>query len=154
MRILTVVSLLTLAATTLPAAEQEVEVQATFQALEMKVMAAARAKDVAALGSLVSPDFAWAIEFEGRAHEVMSRSEWIQSGKYIHLKSFDISGLVAETFDRLALVTLRLNASGKLGESGELGGPYVVTDLWKKDGKDWTLLRRFLSAPVPLPAGK
>ena len=154
MRILIVASFLALAATMLSAAEQEAQVQATFQALEMKVMSAARAGDVEALGSIVSPDFAWAIEFEGRPRQVMSRSEWIQSGKYIHLKSFDISGLVAETFDHLTLVSLRLNASGTLGQSAEVGGPYVVTDLWKKDGKGWTLLRRSLSSPAPPPARK
>jgi len=151
MRILIVGSFLALAATALSAAEQEAQAQATFQALEMKVMAAARANDVEALGSLVSPDFAWAIEFEG-PRQVMSRSEWIQSGKYIQLKSFDVSGLVAETFDHFTLVGFRLNASGTLGQSAEVGGPYVVTDLWKKDGKSWTLLRRFLSSPAPHPA--
>jgi ketosteroid isomerase-like protein len=151
MRILAVASLLALAAATVPAAENEAEAQATFKDLEMKVMAAARASDVEALGALVSPDFAWAIAFEGRPPQVMNRSEWIQSGKYIHLKSFDISGLVAETLDQLALVTLRLSASGTLGPSADVGGPYVVTDLWKKKGKTWTLLRRFLSAPAPVP---
>ncbi len=152
MRILAVASILALAASSLPAAEQEAEARATFLALELKIMTAVRANDVETLDSLLSPGFAWAIAFEGRPQEVMNRSEWLQSGKYMHLKSFDISHLVAETFDHLSLVSFRLNASGKLGQSAQVGGPYVVTDLWSKDGKEWKLLRRFLSYPAPLPA--
>jgi hypothetical protein len=152
MRILALVSVLALAATSFPAAAEEAEARATFQALELKVTSAVRDNDVETLDSLLAPNFAWAIAFEGRPHEVMNRSEWLQSGKFMRLKSFDISHLVAETFDDLTLVNFRLTASGNLGESTQVGGPYVVTDLWSKDGKSWKLLRRFLSYPAPLPA--
>lgn len=152
MRILAVVTVLTLAVGALPAVAQDTEARATFQALELEIMTAVRGNDVETLDSLLSPGFAWAIAFEGRPHEVMNRSEWLQSGKYTDLKSFDISYLVAETFDHLTLVTFRLTASGQLGPSAQVGGPYVVTDLWSKDGKSWKLLRRLLSYPAPLPA--
>lgn len=154
MRILAVASVLALAlaASPLPAAEQEAATHATFRALELKVMTAVRENDVEALDTLLSPAFAWAIAFEGRAHEVMNRSEWLAGGKYIKLSSFDISGLVAETFGHITLVHFRLNASGKLGETARVGGPYVVTDLWQMEDKEWKLLRRFLSYPAPLPA--
>ena len=154
MRTLAVASVLVLAlvASPLPAAEQEAEARATFRALELKIMTAVRANDVGTLDTLLSPGFAWAIAFEGRPHEVMNRAEWIEGGKYIELSSFDISGLVAETFGHLTLVNFRLNASGKLGESAQVGGPYVVADLWQKEDGEWKLLRRFLSYPAPLPA--
>ena len=154
MRILAVASVLALAlaASRLPAAEQEAATHATFRALELKVMTAVRENDVEALDTLLSPAFAWAIAFEGRSHEVMNRSEWLAGGKYIKLSSFDISGLVAETFGHITLVNFRLNASGKLGETARVGGPYVVTDLWQMEDKEWKLLRRFLSYPAPLPA--
>ena len=151
MRILAVASVLALAASTLPAAAQEAQSQATFQALELKIMTAVGANDVETLDSLLSPGFAWAIAFEGRPHEVMNRKEWLDSGKYMHLKSFDIGNLVAETFDHLALAHFTLNASGKLGQSAEVAGPYVVTDLWSKEQGKWKLRRRFLSSPAPLP---
>jgi len=134
---------LALAASPLPAAEQEAAAHATFRALELKIMTGVRENDVEALDTLLSPGFAWAIAFEGR--------EWISSGRYMKLKSFDVSGLVAETFGHLSLVNFRLNASGKLGESAQVGGPYVVTDLWRMEDKEWKLLRRFLSYPAPLP---
>ena len=152
MRILAVVTVLTLAVGALPAVAQDTEARATFQALELEIMTAVRGNDVETLDSLLSPGFAWAIAFEGRPHEVMNRSEWLQSGKYTDLKSFDISYLVAETFDDLTLVNFRLNASGKLGKSADVGGPYVVTDLWQMEDKEWKLVRRFLSSPSPLPA--
>ena len=152
MRILGVALVLALSAVSLPAAGQEAEALATFRALELKITTAVRANDVDTLDSLVAPGFAWSIAFEGRPHEVMNRSEWLQSGKFMHLKSFDIGYLVAETFDHLTLVNFRLTASGKLGQSTPVGGPYVVTDLWSRDGKSWKLLRRFLSYPAPLPS--
>ena len=154
MRTLVVASIVVLAlvASPLPAADQEAKAHATFRALELKIMTAVRDNDVAALDAILSPAFAWAIAFEGRPHEVMNRSEWIAGGKYIKLESFDVSGLVAETFGSLTLVNFRLTASGQLGPSAQVGGPYVVTDLWSKDGKSWKLLRRLLSYPAPLPA--
>jgi ketosteroid isomerase-like protein len=81
----------------------------------------------------------------------MNRKEWLDSGKYTHLESFDIGNLVAETFDHLALAHFTLNASGRLGQSAEVAGPYVVTDLWSKEQGKWKLRRRFLSSPAPLP---
>lgn len=151
MRILAVVSVLVLAGSPLSAAAEEAEAQATFQALELQVLDAIRANDVEALESFLSADFAWSIAFQGRPPHVMNRSEWLQSGSYTHVKSFDISHLVAERFDRLCLVRFRLNASGTLGRSADVGGPYVVTDLWAREGDGWMLLRRFLSAPAPPP---
>ena len=151
MRTLVVASILALVASSLLAAEQEAEVHTTFRALELKIMAAVQANDVEALDTLLSPGFAWAIAFEGRPHEVMNRSEWIAGGRYIKLSSFDIGGLVAETFGSLTLVNFRLNASGNIGESARVGGPYVVIDLWQKEHGEWKLLRRFLSYPAPLP---
>ena len=153
MRTLAVASivLLALVASPLPAADEEAEANATFRALELKIMTAVRDNDVAVLDAILSPRFAWAIAFEGRPHEVMNRAEWIAGGKYIKLESFDVSGLVAETFDRLTLVNFRLSASGKLGTSADVGGPYVVTDLWQMEDKEWKLVRRFLSSPTPLP---
>ncbi len=149
MRTLAVASVLALAASQLPAAEHQT--QATFQALELKVTTAVRANDVGALELLLSPGFAWAIAFEGRPNDVMGRSEWIKGGLYFDLKSFDIGGLTAETFGKLTLTHFRLTASAKLGESAEMTGGYVVTDLWEQKGKEWKLLRRFVSYPAPLP---
>ena len=151
MRTLVVAAVLTLGASALPAAEEEAQAHATFKALELELMTAVREDDTAGLDALVSPDFAWAIAFVGRPHEVMNRHEWMAGGKYVQLESFDVSALVAEQFDDLAVVNFRLNASGKLGGSAELGGPYVVTDLWRLESKEWKLLLRFMSADRPPP---
>ena len=145
------IAVVALGASPLPAVGQEAEAHATFRALELKIMTAVRENDVETLDALLSPGFAWAIAFEGRPHEVMNRGEWIAGGKHITLSSFDIAGLVAETFGTLTLVNFRLNASGKLGASADVGGPYVVLDVWQMEDKEWKLLRRFLSSPAPLP---
>ena len=134
-----------------PLLAAEPDAQAAFQALELKIMSAVAADDVDALEALVAPGFAWGIAFAGRPNEVMNRSEWIKGRQYIDLKSFDISRLVAETFDELALVHFRLTGSAKLGESAEMAGGYVVTDLWTQSDGEWTLLRRFVSYPAPPP---
>jgi hypothetical protein len=149
MRALGVVLVLALAAGPLVAAEADP--QATFQALELKIMSAVAGNDVEALETLVAPGFAWALAFEGRSNAIMNRSEWIKGGQYVDLRSFDISRLVAETFDDLALVHFRLTGEARLGESSEMSGGYVVTDLWQREGKQWKLLRRFMSSPAPLP---
>ena len=149
MKTLGVVLALALAAGPLAAAEPDP--QATFQALQLKIMAAVAANDVAALEALTVAGFAWAMAFEGRSNAVMNRSEWIKGGQYVDLRSFDVSRLVAEVFGKLALVHFRLTGLAKLGESSEMSGGYVVTDLWQKDGKEWKLLRRFMSSPAPLP---
>lgn len=154
MRTLIVAAVLTLGATSLPAAEEEAKAHATFKALELKLMTGVREGDTAGLDALVSPDFAWAAAFVGRPHQVMNRHEWLAGGKYIRLESFDVSALVAEQFDDLAVVNFRLNAIGKLGGSAELGGPYVVTDVWRLENKEWKLLRRYMSAEAPLPKKK
>ena len=135
-----------LAAATLPAATVE-EDQATFTALELKLLSAIQAKQVAVADELLSPNFAWAMAFEGRPNAVMSRSEWIQGGDYYDLASFDISHVSAQTFGKLTLVSFRYNVSGTMGTAPVSGG-YVVMDLWEKSGKEWKLLRRFVSRPA------
>lgn len=140
---------LLLAATTVPAATVE-EDHAAFTALELKLLSAIQAKQVAIVDELISPNFAWSLALAGRGNAVMSRSEWISGGDYYDLASFDISHLSAQTFDKLTLVHFRYRIAGTLGTAGVSGG-YVVTDLWEKDGKDWKLLRRFVSRAVPPP---
>jgi hypothetical protein len=149
MRTFGVALALALVASPLPAAEPDA--QATFQALELKIMSAVAADDVEALEALVAPGFAWAIAFEGRPNAVANRAEWIKGGQHVDLKSFDISRLVAETFDKLALVHFRLTGSAKLGKSAKMSGGYVVTDLWEQSGEEWKLLRRLVSFPAPPP---
>jgi len=138
-----------LAATTAAAATVE-EDHAAFTALELKLLSAVQAKQVAIVDELVSPEFAWSLALEGRPNAVMSRSEWIKGGDYYDLGSFDISHLSAQTFGSLTLVHFRYTIAGTLGTAGVSGG-YVVTDLWEKDRGDWKLLRRFVSRPVPAP---
>jgi len=138
-----------LAAAALPAATVE-EDQAAFTALELKLLSAIQAKDVAAAEELLSPNFAWALALEGRPNAVMSRSEWVKGGDYYDLASFDISHLSAQTFGKLTVVNFRYTVSGKMGTASVSGG-YVVTDLWEKDGNDWKLLRRFVSRPAAVP---
>lgn len=128
--------------------------RATFQALEAKLMKAIAARDVPTLKAVVAPAFAWAIAFEGRPNSVANRSEWIKGGQNVAFESFDIGGLVAETFGDLALVHFRLTGSARLGKAAEMAGGYVVTDLWEKSGRDWKLLRRFVSASAPPPEKK
>ena len=140
---------LLLAATTVPAATVE-EDQAAFTALELKLLSAIQAKQVAVVDELISPNFAWSLALEGRPNAVMSRSEWIKGGDYYDLAAFDVSHLSAQTFGKLTLVHFRYSIAGSLGTAAVSGG-YVVTDLWEKDGKDWKLLRRFVSRPVPPP---
>lgn len=144
---------LLLAATTVPAVATVEEDQATFMALELKLLSAIQGKQVAAVEELVSPSFAWSLALEGRGNAVMSRSEWIKGGDYYDLGSFDVSHLSAQTFGKLTLVHFRYTIAGSLGTADVTGG-YVVTDLWEKDGRDWKLLRRFVSRPVPPPTGE
>ena len=141
-----------LTALALPVAGAE-EDQATFTALELKLLSAIQGQQVAVVEEMVSPDFAWALALEGRPNAVMSRSEWIRGGEYYDLASFDISGLTAQTFGKLTLVHFRYNLAGTLGTASVTGG-YVVTDLWEKGGSDWKLLRRFVSRAVPPPKGE
>jgi hypothetical protein len=143
---------LLLAATTVPAATVE-EDQATFTALELKLLSAVQGKQPEVVEELVSPSFAWSLALEGRANAVMSRSEWIKGGDYYDLGSFDVSNLSAQTFGKLTVVHFRYTIAGSLGTADVTGG-YVVTDLWEQDGKDWKLLRRFVSRPVPPPKGE
>ena len=138
-----------LAATSVPAATVE-EDHAAFTALELKLLSAIQAKQVAIVDEMISPEFAWSLALEGRPNAVMSRSEWIKGGDYYDLSSFDISLLSAQTFGGLTLVHFRYNIAGSLGTATVSGG-YVVTDLWEKKKGDWKLLRRFVSRPVPPP---
>ena len=142
---------LLLVATTLPAAATVEEDQATFTALELKLLSAVQGKQLAVVDEMISPNFAWSLALEGRSNAVMSRSEWIRGGDYYDLASFDIGNLSAQTFGKLTLVHFRYTLSGALG-TAEVSGGYVVTDLWEKDGKGWKLLRRFVSRPVPPPS--
>jgi len=154
MRSLVAATVLTLAAGSLPAAEEEARALTTFKALELELMTAVREGDTAAVDALVSAEFAWAIAFVGRPQEVMNRAEWMAGGRYIKLEGFDVGALVAEQLGQVAVVNFRLNATGMLGSSAELGGPYVVTDIWRMEQKKWKLLRRYLSAEAPLPQRK
>ena len=138
-----------LAATSVPAATVE-EDHAAFTALELKLLSAIQAKQVAIVDEMVSPEFAWSLALEGRPNAVMSRSEWIKGGDYYDLSSFDISLLSAQTFGGLTLVHFRYNIAGSLGTATVSGG-YVVTDLWEKKKGDSNLMRRFVSRPVPPP---
>jgi hypothetical protein len=142
-----------LAATALPAAATVEEDQATFTALELKLLSAIQARQAAGVDELISPNFAWSLALEGRPNAVMSRSEWIKGGDYYDLAAFDVSHLSAQTFGKLTVVNFRYTIKGTLGTASVTGG-YVVTDLWEKDGKDWKLLRRFVSRPVPPPKAK
>jgi ketosteroid isomerase-like protein len=151
MRTLVVLSMLALAAIPLPAAENEAAAQARFRALELKLMDAVRANNVETIESLLSPEFAWSMSFQGRANVVESRSEWIKGGKHFDLKSFDIGNLVAEEFGKLALVHFQLNVAARMGKKTDMSGGYLATDLWQQTGKEWKLLRRLISRPAVFP---
>ena len=126
-----------------------------FSALELKLMGAAQLKNTAEEEALISPDFAFSMALEGRPNYVLNRSEWMNGISYYDLKNFSIGDLTAHPLDKSTVVThFRLIRSAKMGQTVDMSGEFVMTDVWVKVKNQWQLYRRFVSRPAAVPTKK
>jgi ketosteroid isomerase-like protein len=122
-----------------------------FQMLEMRVSTAIQAKDVPALDELLAKDFAFNLFVEGRAPEVLNRSEWLKTSEMYTLIGFQIRYLAARVFGNVAIVRLQPYRTAAVGTAGvDRSGEFAVVDVWTKDGSTWRLSVRHLSRPDTL----
>jgi hypothetical protein len=121
-----------------------------FQSLETRVSSAIQTKSIPALEQLLAKDFAFSAFLEGRAPEVMNRSEWLKTSEHYTLTGFEIRHLTARVFGNVAVVRLQPNRKATAGSSLDRSGEFAVVDIWTKDGDAWKLSARHLSRPDTL----
>jgi hypothetical protein len=126
---------------------------ARFQGLETRLQGAIQLKNAADIEALIASDFALRTAFEGKAPQVMNRSETLTAAaSYYRLESFEIRYLAARQLGDAAVVNYRAFHEAALG-SLERSGEFVITDVWTKAGSDWKLTLRYVSRPEA-PAAK
>jgi ketosteroid isomerase-like protein len=130
-----------------PAVDPEKE---PFQSLETRVSGAIQTKNIPALEELLAKDFAFCAFLEGRAPEVLNRSEWLKTSEHYTLTGFEIRHLAARVFGNVAVVRLQPNRKATAGTSLDRSGEFAVVDVWTKDGDAWKLSARHLSRPDTL----
>jgi ketosteroid isomerase-like protein len=121
-----------------------------FQSLETRVSGAIQTKNIPALEELLAKDFAFSAFLEGRAPEVMNRSEWLKTSEHYTLTGFEIRHLAARVFGNVAVVRLQPDRKATAGTSLDRSGEFAVVDVWTKDGDTWKLSARHLSRPDSL----
>lgn len=122
-----------------------------FQDLETRVSGAIQIKNISALDELLAKDFAFSLFLEGRAPEVMNRSEWLKTADLYTLAGFEIRYLAARVFGNVAVVRLQPHRTATAGTSAiDRSGEFAVVDVWTKDGNSWKLSARHLSRPDTL----
>jgi hypothetical protein len=122
-----------------------------FQNLETRVSGAIQMKNIPALDELLAKDFAFNLFLEGRAPEVLNRSEWLKTSDLYTLTGFEIRYLAARVFGDVAVVRLQPYRTAVAGTSGiDRSGEFAVVDVWTKDGNTWKLSVRHLSRPDTL----
>ena len=125
---------------------------ARFLGLETRLQGAVQLKKAAEIEALIAPDFALRTAFEGRAPQVMNRSETLTAAaSYYRLESFEVRYLAAREFGDAAVVNYRAFQEAAMG-SRDRSGEFVVTDVWTRAGGDWKLSLRYLSRPEAPPA--
>ena len=131
-----------------PAVDPEKE---PFQSLETRLSGAIQMKNVPALDELLAKDFAFNLFLEGRAPQVLNRSEWLKTSELYTLTGFEIRFLAARVFGNVAVVRLQPNRTASAGTGGiDRSGEFAVVDIWTKDGDAWKLSVRHLSRPDTL----
>jgi hypothetical protein len=130
-----------------PAVDPEKE---PFQSLETRVSGAIQMKNVPALEELLAKDFSFSVFLEGRAPQVMNRSEWMKTSEHYALTGFEIRHLAARVFGNVAVVRLQPSRKATAGTSLDHSGEFAVVDVWTKDGGAWKLSTRLLSRPDTL----
>jgi hypothetical protein len=121
-----------------------------FQSLETRLSGAIQAKNIPALDELLAKDFAFSAFLEGRAPEVMNRSEWLKTSEHYSLTGFENRHLAARVFGNVAVVRLQPNRQATAGTSLDHSGEFAVVDVWTRDGDTWKLSARHLSRPDSL----
>ena len=149
---MTLATLWLAAAALQPSAASVDATNARFLDLETRLQAAVQLKKAEEIDALIAPDFALRTAFEGRAAQVMNRSETLTAAaSYYRLESFEIRYLAAREFGAVAVVNYRAFHAATVGNL-DRSGEFAVTDVWTRAGSDWKLTLRYVSRPEAFPA--
>jgi glycine/D-amino acid oxidase-like deaminating enzyme len=113
---------------------------AELEALEDELADAVRARDRATAERLLDPDFALTSALGTGLH--IPRDGWLEGLAVIETSALAVRDRQARVFEDTAVVVFRMDWSAELGED-DLSGPYLVTDVWRRDrGGAWRLAWR------------
>jgi len=116
-----------------------------FVELERRFSEATRKKDLNALGLLLHDDFAVISTFSFA--EFTPRNRWIENLLAMEIEAFNLDVAWVQVYTSTAVVHCRGNWKVSL-RGRDLGGAFVLTDVWISNKDAWQVVVRHASQPL------
>jgi hypothetical protein len=116
-----------------------------FIDLERRLNEATRKKDLNALGLLLHDDFVVISTFSFA--ELTPRNRWIENLLAMEIEAFNLDVTRVKIYPGAAVVTCRGIWKVKL-RGRDLGGAFVLTDVWINNKDTWQVVIRHASQPL------
>ena len=117
----------------------------TFVELERRLNEATRKKDLNALGLLLHDDFAVISTFSFA--EFTPRNRWIENLLAMKIEAFSLEVARVQIYSDSAVVNCRGNWRVSL-RGRDLGGAFILTDVWVNNKGVWQVVIRHASQPL------